>query len=92
MLRNRPGDEPRVLIVGHPIAGPLFGGDRKGLVECLFGLVETAEQSNQRGKDASRLGAIGRLQRVARCDHAHSFGRGLLKSTSGRTSTEPIVA
>ena len=83
--RNQPGAGIR----GHAIPGPALdrGGER--VVQSLLGEVEIAEQADQRGQDAARVGAVDGVHRIA-----HPFGAvfvhpGLLKSTTGRTSTLP---
>ncbi len=76
----------------HALARPLIGRGREGVVKGLLRRVEAAQKADQRRQDAPRVGAVRRLQSVARVARAHSFGRGLLKSTSGRTSMKPSLA
>jgi hypothetical protein len=66
-------------------------------MECLFGQIEVAEQPNERGQDAARLGPIDRLDLGS-----DPVGRLLadprlgvvdqLISQIGRTSTLPVRA
>ena len=60
--RNQPGAR----VGRHALARPLL--DRRGerVVQRLLGEVEVAEQADQRGEDAARLGAVDRLDRLAR--------------------------
>ena len=52
------GDEPRAGIVRHAFFGPLFHGRGERVVQRFLGQVEIAEQANQRGEHAARVGAV----------------------------------
>ena len=88
-------DEPRARIVGHAVARPLLDRRREGVVQRLLGEVEVAEQADQRGEDAARLGAVDGVDpaRVPARPRPHSspvgsrYGRS--SSRIGRTSTLP---
>jgi hypothetical protein len=65
-------DEPGAMVLRHASLGPLLQRGREGIVQCVLGEVEVAEQPHQRGEDAARVGTV---------DLAHlfagTFGRGL---------------
>jgi hypothetical protein len=41
--------------LGHAVARPALGGDRKRLLRGLLGEVEVAEEADQRSEDAAPL-------------------------------------
>ena len=51
-------DEPCAGIVGHAFFWPLFHCRGEGIVKGFFGEVEVAEQADERGEHAARLGAV----------------------------------
>ena len=58
--------EPGPRIGGHAVARPLLERGAEGVVQRLLGEVEVAEQADQRGEDAARLGAVDGVRRRAR--------------------------
>ena len=72
-------DEPRAGIGGHAVARPLLDGGREGLVKRLLGQIEVAEEADQGGEDAARLGAVDGLDlaRAPAPPHRRSPASGL---------------
>ena len=62
-------NQPRPRIGGHAIARPLLERGAESVVQRLFGEVEVAEQADQRGEDAARLGAVDGVHHLP-----HPFG------------------
>ena len=85
-------------LAGHAVARPLLDRGREGVVQRLLGQVEVAEEADQRGEDAARLGAVDGLDPVPylvrRVSTRHQWfsGYGRLNSRIGRTSTLPSRA
>src|SRR5262245_20063218 len=59
------GYEPRARVGRRPRPRPLLDRGREGLVQRLLGELEAAEEADQRGEDAARLGAVDRVHRLA---------------------------
>src|SRR4051794_9596335 len=57
--RNEPGDR----IGRHAVSRPLLGGGDESVVLGFLGALETAEQADQGGEDASPVAAVDRLER-----------------------------
>ncbi len=57
--------EPRMGIGGHTIPRPLLHRRPEGIMQRLLGEVEVAEQADQSGKDAARLGSIDGVHPLA---------------------------
>jgi hypothetical protein len=51
-------NQPCPRIGGHAIARPLLQRRTEGIVQRLFGEIEVAEEANQGGEDAARVGAV----------------------------------
>jgi hypothetical protein len=66
-------DQPRPRVGRHAVARPLFGGGDEGFVQPLLGKIEIADESDQRGEDAPRLGAVDVLDQPLR--PARGFAR-----------------
>src|SRR2546430_1784807 len=73
--------KPRSRIGRNALGRPLLDGRRERLLQRLLGEIEVAEETNQGGDHAARLGAVDRLDRVYE-----------VLSHTGRTSTEPHFA
>src|SRR4051794_13492637 len=56
-------DEPGDRIGRHAVARPLLGGGDESVVLGFLGALETAEQADQGGEDASPVAAVDRLER-----------------------------
>jgi len=61
-------------------------------VKRLLRRVEITQEPDQRRADPARLGPVGSLQSDMSARLDHSFGRGFVKSGTGRTSIEPNCA
>ena len=59
--------QPGTGVGRQPLLGPLLERGAKGIVQALLGQVEVAEQADQRGKAAARLGAVDLLHLPAHC-------------------------
>ena len=56
---NRPVETSHARgFAGTPLARPPLDGGCEGVVQCLFGEVEVAEQPDEGGEDAARVGAV----------------------------------
>ena len=89
------GDEPCARVGGLPVAGPSLGRRGERVVQRLLGEIEVAEQADQRGEHAARVGAVDRFDSLA-----HPVGRivahappgrrhGCVRSRTGRISMLP---
>ena len=74
-------DEPRARIRGHAVARPALDGRGERVVQRLLGEVEVAEQADQRGEDAARLGAVDGVEHLA-----HRFDRILAHDDGSRSA------
>ncbi|MHC2316297.1 hypothetical protein ACVIHC_003343 [Bradyrhizobium diazoefficiens] len=61
-------DEPGARIIGHLARRPAFERDREGILECVLGEIEIADEADQRGKHPPRLVAKDPSD-VGRRDH-----------------------
>ena len=59
------GDEPRPRLGGHAFGGPALHCGRERVVQRLLGQIEVAEQADQGGKNAARLGAVDGVHHLA---------------------------
>ncbi|MNC87358.1 hypothetical protein D3C83_30790 [compost metagenome] len=59
-------NEPRPRIGGDAIARPVLEGGTERLMQRFLGEIEIAEEPDQGGEDAPRLGPVDRVHRVAR--------------------------
>src|SRR4051794_20859153 len=86
--------EPRARVVGLALAWPLFERRAERILQRLLGGVEIAEETDQRGEHAARLGAKDPLEAV--CEPAAAAprhaGTAAACCTTGRTSIEPVLA
>ncbi len=83
-LESSGRDEPRARVVRHAVARPRIERRRERVVHRFLGPIEIAEQSNQRGQHAARIGPVDRPDRVARaCRFLVSVGQS--GSPSSRT-------
>jgi hypothetical protein len=57
--------EPRPRIGRHAFPRPLFHCRGKGIVQCLLGNLEVAEQPDQGGENATRVGAVDGVHSLA---------------------------
>ena len=64
-LETSRGHEPRSGIGRHAVARPLLERGPERVVQRLLGAIEVAEQADQRGQDAARLGAVDRVHELA---------------------------
>lgn len=70
------GNEPGPRIGRHAVARPLLQRRTKGIVQRFLGQIEVAEQADQRGENATRLGAVDGVHRFAhRCERVLAHGR-----------------
>ena len=58
-------NEPRPRVVRHAVLRPAFHRGRERVVKRLLGEVEIAEQANQGGEDAARVGTVDSIYRLA---------------------------
>src|SRR4030095_8618605 len=72
-LKPRGGPEPGARIGRHAIARPLLHRGPERLVQGLLGEIEVAEQADQGGENATRLGTVNRVH-----DASYSFRRVLV--------------
>jgi len=85
---KRPAETSQPRIGRQPIARPLLDCCRKGRVHRLLGDIEIAEQADQRGEDAPRVGAVDGVHHRARgMDRIFVHGRAasLFQTMSGET-------
>ena len=73
--------EPGPWICGDAVNRPLLHRGRERLLKRLLGEIEVAEETDQGGENATRLGAVDRLESLYE-----------VVSHTGRTSTEPHLA
>ncbi len=59
--RNEPGSRVR----GHAVCRPFLEGRAECVLHRVFGELKVAEQSDQRGEDAPRVGAVDRIDGVS---------------------------
>jgi hypothetical protein len=59
-------DEPGAGVVRHPALGPLLQRRREGVVQRVLGEVEVAQQADQGGEDATRVGTVDLTHHLAR--------------------------
>ena len=57
------GDEPGARVRGNAVARPLLDRGRERVVHRLLGEIEIAEQADQGGEHAARLGAVDGVHR-----------------------------
>ena len=80
-------DEPGARIGGHAVARPLLERGGEGVVQRLLGEVEVAEQADQGGEDAARVGAVDRVDGSGGVGMAHvvaaSGSRGVIHAGAG---------
>jgi hypothetical protein len=58
-------DQPGARLVRHAVARPAFQRGRERVVHRLLGEVEVAEQADQGGEDAARVGAVEGVYHLA---------------------------
>ena len=76
---NRPVETSHARgLSGTPSCGQLLHRGRERVVKRLLGEVEVAEQANQRGEDAARVGAVDSVYRLAGSLGASSLTNGKL--------------
>ena len=92
------GDEPGAGTGRHAVPRPALDGRRERVVERLLREIEVAEQPDEGGEDAARVGAVDRVDRVPRLvggggvRHPARAYSGGSKFRIGRTSTHPSRA
>ena len=75
-LKAARGDEPRTRIVRDAVACPLFDSRRECVVQRFLSQIEVAEDPDQCGENASRLGAINIVDSLP-----HKFARQLVHAS-----------
>src|SRR5262245_572870 len=73
------GHEPRTRVGRRPRVWPLLDRGREGLVQRLLGELEAAEEADEGGEDAPRLGAVDRVHRLA-----DAVDSGIIHGTAAR--------
>ena len=90
---NRPADTSHARgLVGHAVARPLLDGGGERVVQRLLGEIEIAEQADQRGEDAARLGAIDGVHHLAHAIVVTVAHRQIIvRDTRNRQHRQPAV-
>lgn len=83
------GDQLGARMVGHAVPGPALDRGRERVVHRLLGQVEIAEQADEGGQHAARLGAVDGVHHLPR-PAARAVAQP--NTMTGRTSTLPSRA